>query len=227
MHDEKKLIRLAMITLFLSLMIVYMLLYQVKWDKLKVVTSTKSWNDKVSIVPKTWTISEVMRVDNKTWSLVISGNANSGTKIIAPIKSNSWTKAIVVKTWSTIGTKIKMLSWTYIYYGWSDSLDKLWIKYQYALRDTKDIHYFNLWNPTYDFKSIARSLWWDTFTLITEQDIFQNKLFWGKVIFINLPENKDKLVLMVIYVNNEVWMIEISYDIYHKSKEYIKSLFID
>lgn len=226
MHDEKKLIRLAMITLFLSLMIVYMLLYQVKWDKLKTETPIKTtW--KVAIVQKSWTILSTVNTENKTWNLITSGNANSGSKTLIPtIKSNSWSK-IWTTSWIKSNVKLNILSWTDIYYWGSDSVDKLWIKYQYALRDKKDMYYFNLWNPTYDFKSIAKSLWWDTFTLITEQDIFQNKLFWTKVIFINLPENKNKLVLMVVYVKNEVWLIQVWYDMYHKSKDYIKSLFID
>lgn len=215
MYDEKKLIRLAMITLFLSLMIVYMLLYQVKWDKLKVESSLKPTNEKVSIVPKTWTISSIWGTDKKNmWNTTI-------------IKTLSWTKA-EIKTWSIIqNAKIRILSWTDIYYWESAIIDKLWIKYQYALKDKKDIYYFNLGNPSYDFGSITKSLWWNTFTLITEQDIFQNKLFWNKVIFINLPENKDKIVLMIVYVKNEVWMIQAWYDIYHQSKNYLKSLFID
>ncbi len=223
MHDEKKLIRLAMITLFLSLMIVYVLLYQVKWNKLKVETPNKTINEKVSIVPKSWTIILSTTLDNETTgNLIHTWNINNSWNKAALISSNSWTKS-----WATQGTKIRVLSWTDIYYWESKIIDKLWIKYQYALKDKKDIYYFNLGNPTYNFGDIAKSLWWNTFTLITEQDIFQNKLFWNKVIFLNLPENKDKTTLMIVYIKNEVWMIQIWYDIYHQSKSYLKSLFID
>lgn len=212
-----------MITLFLSLMIVYVLLYQVKWDKLKIQDTPKNTNWQISITSKTWTTSAVFIEKTnqaKTW------NIYTWTSINTP---NSWNKQ--TKSWwiitSSTPLNIKILSWTDIYYGISPIIEKLWIKYQYALKDSKNIYYFNLGNSTYDFWNISKSLWWNTFTLITEQDIFQNKLFWKKVIFINLPENKDKLVVMAVYIADEVRLIQVSYDIYHKSKEYIKNLFID
>lgn len=213
-----------MITLFLSLMIVYVLLYQVKWDKLKIQDTPKTTDWKMTITAKTWTTSTIFKestaqtmTGSYTWKTITNTLWNTWNKQ----QSKSWTVT------SSIPAKIKILSWTDIYYGVSPTIEKLWIKYQYALKDSQNIYYFNLGNPTYDFGTISKSLWWNTFTLITEQDIFQNKLFWKKVIFINLPGNKDKLVIMVVYVWNEVWLIEVSYDIYHKSKEYIKNLFID
>lgn len=84
-----------------------------------------------------------------------------------------------------------------------------------------------LGTPSYDFASIARALQGSIYTLATEQDILQNKLFGNKVAFINLPEYKDKQVLMLIYLNDGIRLIQIEYNLYHKSKAHLKSLFID
>jgi hypothetical protein len=103
----------------------------------------------------------------------------------------------------------------------------LGIKYQYALADEKGIRYIYLGTPSYDFASIARALKGNLYTLATEQDILQNKLFGNKVVFINLPEYKDKQVLMLFYLNDGIWLVQMEYSLYHKSKTYLKSLFID
>jgi hypothetical protein len=45
-------------------------------------------------------------------------------------------------------------------------------------------------------------------------------------VFINLPEYKEKMTIMLIYINQEVRLLQMDYALYHKSKSYIKSLFI-
>lgn len=106
-------------------------------------------------------------------------------------------------------------------------IDKLGIKYQYALTDDKGIRYIYLGTPSYDFASIARALKGNLYTVATEQELLQNKLFGNKVVFINLPEYKDKQVLMLIYLNDGIWLVQMEYNLYHKSKSYLKSLFTD
>jgi hypothetical protein len=124
-------------------------------------------------------------------------------------------------------TTIKLLSGTSIYY-WSIAvIEKLWIKYQYALADEQWIWFIYLWTPSYDFASIARALKGSLYTVATEQDLLQNKLFGNKVVFINLPEYKDKQVLMLVYMNDGIRLIQMEYSLYHKSKAYLKSLFTD
>lgn len=61
----------------------------------------------------------------------------------------------------------------------------------------------------------------------TEQEIIENKLFGKKVVFINLPEYKDKQVVMLVYQSDGIRLMQIEYNVYHKSKPYLKSLFID
>ena len=124
-------------------------------------------------------------------------------------------------------TGIKLLSGTSIYYGTIAIIEKLGIKYQYALVDEKGIRYIYLGTPSYDFASIARALKGSLYTLATEQDILQNKLFGNKVVFINLPEYKDQQVVMLLYLNDGIRLVQMEYGLYHKSKTYLKSLFID
>jgi hypothetical protein len=103
----------------------------------------------------------------------------------------------------------------------------LGIKYQYALTDTQGVRYIYLGTPSYDFASIARALKGNIYTMATEQELLQNKLFGNKVVFINLPEYQNKQVIMLIYMNDGIWLLQVDYALYHKSKAYIKSLFID
>ncbi|HCB52002.1 TPA: hypothetical protein DEP21_05590 [Patescibacteria group bacterium] len=63
--------------------------------------------------------------------------------------------------------------------------------------------------------------------MTTEQELMQNKLFGDKVVFINLPEYKDKKVIMLIYIDDEVWFLQIDYTVYHTSKSHIKKTFTE
>lgn len=127
----------------------------------------------------------------------------------------------------TRNTTIKMLSGTSIYYGNIGIIEQLGIKYQYALTDSSGIRYIYLGTPSYDFASIARALKGNTYTMATEQELIENKLFGNKVVFINLPEYKDKQVVMLIYMNDGIRLIQMEYALYHKSKAHLKSLFTD
>lgn len=217
-----------MMLLFLALMIVYIVWYQVKWNELKqIIQPQNSWSG-VQILSKSWdltpTISPVVDMDT-LWMRGRISNTTGNTLL-----STTWEKVTVTQTGTgTVNknTSIRLLSGTSIYY-WSIAvIEKLGIKYQYALADEKGIWYIYLGTPSYDFASIARALKGSLYTLTTEQDLIQNKLFGNKVVFINLPEYKDQQVLMLLYLDEGIWLVQMEYSLYHKSKSYIKSLFID
>ena len=215
-----------MVLLFLALMIVYIVWYQVKWNELKKSIQTQNSWSWIQILTKS---GEVMSTIS---SIVEDNNINSVESSI----EKTWT---IIKTWTTVSpsqtntgtikkdSTIKLLSWTSIYYGSIPIIEQLGIKYQYALIDEKGISYIYLGTPSYDFTSIARALKWNLYTLTTEQDLLQNKLFGNKVVFINLPEYQNKQVFMLVYLNDGIWLIQMEYSLYHKSKAYIKSLFTD
>lgn len=208
--------------LFLALMIVYIVRYQVKWSDVKKATqSQNSWST-IQILSKSWdNVSTISPVTNLTttdeWTATTWITTNTTWTIVSQLTTGTIKNA----------TGIRLLSGTSIYYGSIAIIEKLWIKYQYALADENGTRYIYLGTPSYDFASIARALKGDLYTLATEQDLLQNKLFGNKVVFINLPEYKDKQVLMLIYLNDGIWLIQIDYALYHKSKTYLKSLFTD
>ncbi len=219
-----------MMLLFLALMIVYIIRYQVKWNELqKVIQTQNSWSD-LQIVNTSWEL--IPTIDMKgLWSIWITDDTIRDTKENTwDISDKTWIIAPISKT--STGTlrkdsTIKMLSGTSIYY-WSIAIiEKLWIKYQYALTDDKGIWYIYLGTPSYDFASIARALKGSLYTVATEQDLLQNKLFGNKVVYINLPEYKDKQVVMLVYLKDGIRLIQMDVALYHKSKSYLKSLFID
>lgn len=215
-----------MMLLFLALMIVYIVWYQVKWNELKKdIQGQNSWSS-IQILSKSWDSVPTITLD--TDSLQTTGTV--ANKTWATIPSKTWGTVAVSKTntgTTNKNTTIKLLSGTSIYY-WSIAvIEKLGIKYQYALADDKGIWYIYLGTPSYDFASIARALKGSLYTLTTEQDLIQNKLFGNKVVFINLPEYKDQQVLMLLYLDDGIWLVQMEYSLYHKSKAYIKSLFID
>jgi len=227
-----------MMLLFLALMIVYVVWYQVKWNEVKkTIQPQNSWSD-IQILNKSWevisTIDSILEdttipTGDETGSTIIT-TGNTINKTGTTTQNKTWTISSISKVTTGTMTKnstIKLLSGTSIYY-WSIAvIEKLGIKYQYALADEKWIRYIYLGTPSYDFASIARALKGNLYTLTTEQDLIQNQLFGNKVVFINLPEYKDKQVLMLLYLNDGIRLVQMEYSLYHKSKAYIKSLFTD
>jgi hypothetical protein len=152
---------------------------------------------------------------------IVTGNTTSWN-----IKQITW--GVLNKTGDEkLSSEIKYLSWTNLFYGILESIEKLWIAYKYVLEDKNWIYYIYLWDFKYDVISIARKLWWNVYTINTEQEILKNKLFGDKVMFINLPEYKNKIVLMLVYIDKDAWLLQVDYKLYYKVKTYLQSLFID
>jgi len=218
-----------MMLLFLALMMVYVIWYQIQWDELKQPQGETSWSG-IQILSKS---GEVVPTISPFWEYEDTEDTLVSWAI--DMFATTWG---ATTTWKSIPTKtttgttnknpnINMLSGTSIYYGQIALIEKLGIKYQYALTDEKGIWYMYLGTPSYDFASITRALKGSLYSLTTEQAILQNKLFGNKVVFINLPEYKDKQVCMLIYLNDGIRLVQMEYSLYHKSKTYLKSLFID
>lgn len=221
MHTkDQKILRFSMLLLFLALMIVYIVWYQVKGIQLQnAIQDQDSWSG-IQIISMSWNEEIVNNNESEyvTWSLI--------TGIIA----ETWMTMSGTKTTTgtmTKNTAITMLSGTSIYYGKIAIIEQLGIKYQYALTDTSGTWFIYLGTPSYDFTSITRALKGTIYTMATEQELIDNKLFGNKIVFINLPEYKDKQVIMLVYLNDGIRLIQMEYSLYHKSKWYLKSLFID
>lgn len=228
MHQlERKILRLSTVVLFLSLLVIYALFYQVKWTQIR--------NKTESIVDKNTTQIYVKSGDEKQLlgSLNLTEIDKEKTKLIENniVTGNITTWIVKSISWNILNeidsNKIKYLSWTQLFYGILESIEKLWIAYKYILKDEKWIYYVYLWDLNYDVVGIARKLWWNVYTINTEQEILKNKLFGDKIMFINLPEYKNKIVLMLVYIDKYTWLLQVDYTLYYKSKTYLQNLFID
>ena len=121
---------------------------------------------------------------------------------------------------------INLLSGTSQFFWVLDILNSLGLEAQYILKDSNEIYYANFWEKKIDVVRTVQKLGGDLYIMATEKEILDNQLFWDKITFINLPALKNKLVLMVLEINNVTWFIQVPYPQYHKNKAYLKSLFI-
>jgi Ca2+/Na+ antiporter len=208
MHQrEMSVVRFAMFVLFSAIMIVYLVLYQIKGEQIKEQLNTFNADDQWI---STWTTGsyQTQREEN-----------NQTQEKTMENKNTSWSREI--------NDKINILSGTSLWYGRVDAAENLGISYQYALKDQNDIYYvFIDSNKKEKIEEIVKALWWTTYTISTEKDILENKLFWDKVTFINLPEYKEQKVVILVENNKDLRLLQINYSIYHKSKWYIQQLFI-
>ena len=120
-----------------------------------------------------------------------------------------------------------ILDWTDIYNAWFDFDKKLALNYEYVLKDSRWIYYLYLWKGIDDswLRVKVEELWWNLYTMNTEVEIINSGLFWDKIIFINLPEYKDKQVLMIVKIDDEYWLVYLPLETYSQSKGYLKNLF--
>lgn len=224
-HFESQSIRWSVIVLCVSLLLVYVVLYYAKWNLWKtdaIVNQNTTWDILISEINYWMELEENDEKYNDTWlslnqSWMVSetDNITFTGNILNNVINNTWDK-----------DNMLVLSWTSTYYGELDFVDTLWISYKYALKDNKNIYYLNMWDYKYDFSDIARKLKWSLYIINTDQELISNSLFGDKVTYINIPEYKNKKVLLLLDVNNQSWLLAIDYTIYHQVKPYLKSLFI-
>jgi len=241
-NNESNTVKWSIVVLCVSLALVYVVLYYVKWDVFK-----WNWNNVVAM-NNTWiTLSEIsdeqdysmksdtwnIDVPSQTNSLFNSSDWNNTSTINTEANNNQWGLTIIdlsnpntnLNTDNGLSEMV-VLRWTHTYYGDLDFVNLLWISYKYALKDDKWIYYLNMDGYTYDFSDIARKLWWNLYIMNTESEILANKMFGNKVTYINIPDYANKKVLMLIDVNNQSRLLAVDYPIYHASKSYLQSLFI-
>lgn len=213
-----------MASLFLAIVMVYIFLFQIKGNVLKgTIADVLSWTDIQISIMSGDDEQTLTPTDQEREQLQLATGTQTTVNVPATGVTVLWETSA---TTSNISGNMHILSWTNVFYGAIESIEKLGIKYQYALIDDKNIYYINLGTPTYDFAAIARKLWGNLYELKTETELVKNKLFGDKIVFINLPEYKEKRVLMLLYIDEEVRLIQMDQAIYHKSKSYLKSLFI-
>lgn len=223
MHQkELHIVRFSMLVLFSALMIIYLLLYQIKWDDIvnQLGSMSQSNINSTSDFENLYSSISLEEFDEESILLETQSNQYNKTKDSDSLFEN-------VEQSTTDTEKIIVLSWTSLRYGRVDAVEKLWISYQYALKDSKDIYYVFLDPQRYDFDQIIKALWGTTYSISTEKEIVENQLFWDKVTFINLKEYENEKVIILLEIDKMLRLLQIDYWIYHNSKWHIKQLFIN
>ncbi len=151
------------------------------------------------------------------WDVWSSWVSNSNTKTS---NTNVWWNSVSIGSASN-----KVLPGTTEYFGTLDIVGILGQKPEYTLQDSK-WNYFAYYGNRLDFVKTIETLGGNVYEMKTESEIIQNQLFGDKVSYINLSMFKDIRVLMVINIENDIWLLQIPADKYHQSKDYLKSLFI-
>ena len=140
--------------------------------------------------------------------------------------SNTQIPGIEPTPWVSIGSaNVKLLPGTTEYLGTLDIVGILWEKPQFTLQDSK-WNYFAYYGSHLDFRETVQTLGGNVYEMVTESEILQNQLFGDRVSYINLSMFKDVWVLMVVEIDNDIWLLQIPADKYHYSKDYLRSLFI-
>jgi hypothetical protein len=224
--NDSNIVRNAMIVLFLSLLIVYVIWYQVRGasNQSSIIDNTDSITDSLIITERP-TIDTGTTLSNPSTGSIQTGteqDSETWAQITEPVIEDE--EVLVIEESNDMPEDMIILSGTTLYFGPIEGIDKLWISYQYALKDDKNIYFSFLWEEP-DLSAIARSLGGTLYTMNTETEIVKNELFGKRVIFINLPEYKDKLVLMYVEVGDQKRLLQISYTVYHQTKRYLQDLF--
>ena len=229
-NNDKNIVRNAMIVLFLSLLIVYVVWYQVHENQTTSQVNTDQWSIADSLTITEQQADTGVYLTNPTAVETWTDTIETGEQL-TQTQESTWSvqeepilSITPAETWSSTD-EMDILSWTTLYFGPIEWIDKLWITYNYALKDDKNIYYAALGDKEPDLSAIARSLWGTLYTMNTETEIIKNQLFGKRIVFINLPEYKDKITLMYIEVGSKKWLLQISYSIYHQSKSYLQDLF--
>ena len=214
--------------LFMSLSIVYSLVYQKKESVFK--NTAKIWNETTALSQPQWyteTNIETSSINTKDSDPI---NVSESVSLWDVTQSVSiWNKQNsdinIASSSVSLGYNMNMLPNTTEYFGTLDIVSILWQKPQFTLQDSRG-NFFAYYGDHLDFVETVEALWWNVYEMITESEILQNQLFWDRVSYINLSVFKDIWVIMVIEIDGDVWLVQLPADKYHQSKDYLKSLFI-
>ena len=249
MEKEKKLVTLSMVVLFFSLIVVYSLFYQVKGETIfGTLRSIPASTSRTSLAEKR---AQAMlengdsTVNDFSWAWDLSNDGKiqfHENRFVDEWDSFSditvWNDAnqTVTNYWgfqnaSTDVTSYvggdgpTILSGTELYFWSVDSIELLGLEPEYILKDYKGFYYSKFAQEPL-MKTTVQKLWGNIYSITSDAELVKNELFGDKISFVNLPEYKNKLVIMWVSVNGQYWLIQMGYDKYHHAKKYLKSLFI-
>ena len=228
---EMQVVRFSMLVLFSALMVVYLLLYQIKGSQIAESNPSTDTTWDSTTTSQNLSGNSISDLFLETGDSSTSGTTNnqSGNTVWATVSLFGSVSSGTTATTSgstTTSASIKPLSGTKIRYGVVDSVEKLWLSYQYALKDNQGMYYVYLGkNTTFDIESIVKKLGGTVYNILREDELLKNNLFWEKVSYINLPEYKNKKVVMLVTLDGAMRLFQVDYTKYYTSKTYLKTLF--
>lgn len=216
--------------MFLCLSIVYSLTYQKKeslfkapiktWNEVAIQTGNQNlWSaleNSVDLGENTYNTENLGVSDSVSlWDTTSNRENDSDAR-----GSNELSNSVSLNS-----SNSKILPGTNEYYGTLDIVSILWEKPEFTLQDSK-WNYFAYYGNHLNFVQTVQALGGNVYEMVTESEILQNQLFGDRVSYINLSMFKDVRVIMVIEIDEDVWLLQIPADKYHYSKDYLRSLFI-
>ena len=249
MEREKRLVTLSMVVLFFTLIVVYSLFYQVKGATVfGALRSIPSPNSRTSLAEKRAQVESQEQnqfIPEVVWNTTIV--QEDGKKQFRENRfMEEWETFSDIPAWNDAnqagksywglqnasagfsnvgGTSPTILSGTDLYFWAVDSIELLGLEPEYVLKDYKGF-YYSKFTQEPALKATVQKLWGNIYEITSDAELVKNELFGDKVSFINLPDYKNKLVVMWVTVNGQYWLIQMGYDKYHHAKQYLKSLFI-
>lgn len=241
MSNQSKMVNLAMIILFLALIVVYVLFYQIHGNRLAALVQKPVQSTGTSVTyqqnPNLQNSNQVSASleplpenseDGSWWVTdllgVLYSDMASGDD--AAQEQGDIGNASTDGSPSTLTDGPKILSGTEMFFGVVDAIDILDLNPEYLLQDAKWIYYARLKAYPSNLKTLVQSLWGTIYTMTTEKEILENQLFGDRITYVNLPEYKNILVIMIVNVHWEYWLIQLNYPQYHHAKGYLQSLFL-
>lgn len=227
MEREKKLVSLCLLILFVALVIVYLLLYQVRGQEFFQLRQQGSitGDQMKNLISDQISDSFLWEEDGSGDINVWVSNSNITTGADAALVEEDLFQTASTEAKPQLQDQVKTLSWTDLYFWVMDSLEVLGLDPEYILRGKKEIYFAYFAQYPDALKKTVQQLGGNIFSITSEADLLQHGLFGDRVDYVNLPEYKDKLVIMLVKVEDGLWLIQLPYQDYHQSKSYLKSLF--
>lgn len=226
MGKEKNLVTLSMVILFFSLIVIYSLFYQVKGQKLiYLLQSVVQTGENTVVTGKVQTMNLDLMTGTEEENIEWENFSDIATWNDALQVATGWVKTASSGPHLAFeGESPKMLSGTDLYFGAVESVELLGLEPEYLLKDTKGFYYAKLEKEP-NLKKVVQDLGGNIHTISSEAELLKNQLFGDKISFINLPEYKNKVVIMLVSSDDQYWLVQMDYNKYHKSKLYLKTLF--
>ncbi len=224
-HQDKKLVQLSLVTLVLALVFVYRVRREIDGQRLPPATaSTEPQIQEIS--PE---ISPQTSPQNPIQNFEKNPNENFEENLEKNLEENSLPQfeEIPAQNENPAIPDLILLSGTEIVYTPLEIPQQLGIIPKFSLKDSNNIFFALLGENPPDLSGVETVFDGSLYTMDTLEEITQNKLFGERIQFINLPENKNLLVLMIVEFQGDYRFIQVPFSIYHRSKNYLKNLFFD